>query len=72
MSKESRCKKFRPMLRVNNNKDFKLNWLKDKKDKFDFKPNSIIETLDLRRPIYLQTAAYGHFGKPDLPWERII
>lgn len=33
---------------------------------------NIIETLDLRRPIYLQTAAYGHFGKPNLPWERII
>ncbi len=37
---------------------------------FDLRPYSIIETLDLRRPIYLQTAAYGHFGKPDLPWER--
>ncbi len=31
----------------------------------------IIETLDLRRPIYQQTSAYGHFGKPDLPWEQI-
>ncbi len=37
---------------------------------FDLRPYSIIETLDLRRPIYLQTAAYGHFGKPNLPWER--
>lgn len=33
---------------------------------------NIIEQLDLRRPIYSQTAAYGHFGKPDLPWERIV
>ncbi len=32
---------------------------------------NIIEQLDLRRPIYLQTAAYGHFGKPGLPWEAI-
>jgi S-adenosylmethionine synthetase len=32
---------------------------------------NIIEKLNLRRPIYLQTAAYGHFGKPDLPWEKI-
>lgn len=32
---------------------------------------NIVEQLDLRRPIYLQTAAYGHFGKPDLPWEKI-
>lgn len=32
----------------------------------------IVERLDLRRPIYLQTAAYGHFGKPGLPWEKII
>ena len=37
---------------------------------FDFRPYSIIKTLDLRRPVYSQTAAYGHFGKPGLPWER--
>lgn len=39
--------------------------------KFDFRPAAIIERLGLRRPIYLQTAAYGHFGKPGLPWEEI-
>lgn len=33
---------------------------------------NIIETLDLRKPIYLQTAAYGHFGKEGLPWEKIV
>lgn len=32
---------------------------------------NIVETLNLRRPIYLQTAAYGHFGKAQLPWEKI-
>ncbi|MEA2677812.1 MAG: S-adenosylmethionine synthetase [Chloroflexota bacterium] len=39
---------------------------------FDLRPAAIIESLDLRRPIYKQTAAYGHFGRPDLdlPWER--
>ncbi|MBR3239560.1 MAG: methionine adenosyltransferase [Oscillospiraceae bacterium] len=39
---------------------------------FDFRPAAIIRNLDLRRPIYRQTAAYGHFGRPDLdlPWER--
>ena len=39
---------------------------------FDLRPASIISGLDLRRPIYRQTAAYGHFGRPDLdlPWER--
>jgi S-adenosylmethionine synthetase len=39
---------------------------------FDFRPGAIIESLDLRRPIYKQTAAYGHFGRNDLdlPWER--
>ncbi len=42
------------------------------KEKFDFRPRAIIERLDLQRPIYLQTAAYGHFGKPGLPWEQII
>jgi len=39
---------------------------------FDFRPEAIMRTLDLRRPIYRQTAAYGHFGREDLdlPWER--
>ncbi|HET6381008.1 MAG TPA: methionine adenosyltransferase [candidate division Zixibacteria bacterium] len=39
---------------------------------FDLRPGAIIDTLDLRRPIYRQTAAYGHFGRSDLdlPWER--
>jgi S-adenosylmethionine synthetase len=39
---------------------------------FDLRPASIIDALDLLRPIYRQTAAYGHFGRPDLdlPWER--
>jgi S-adenosylmethionine synthetase len=39
---------------------------------FDLRPRAIIERLSLRRPIYRQTAAYGHFGRPelDLPWER--
>ena len=39
---------------------------------FDLRPASIISALDLRRPIYRQTASYGHFGRPelDLPWER--
>ena len=40
---------------------------------FDLRPAAIIRQLDLRRPIYRQTAAYGHFGRPelDLPWERL-
>ncbi|MFI9504888.1 methionine adenosyltransferase [Nocardia sp. NPDC052566] len=39
---------------------------------FDLRPGAIIRDLDLLRPIYAQTAAYGHFGRPDLdlPWER--
>ena len=39
---------------------------------FDLRPAAIIRDLDLRRPIYRQTAAYGHFGRPDLdlPWEH--
>ena len=39
---------------------------------FDLRPASIIKTLDLRRPIYQQVAAYGHFGRSalDLPWEK--
>lgn len=40
---------------------------------FDLRPAAIIENLDLRRPIYQQIAAYGHFGRPelDLPWEKL-
>jgi S-adenosylmethionine synthetase len=39
---------------------------------FDLRPSGIIHALDLWRPIYQQTAAYGHFGRADLdlPWER--
>lgn len=39
---------------------------------FDLRPAAIIKSLNLRRPLYRQTAAYGHFGRPDLdlPWER--
>ena len=39
---------------------------------FDLRPVAIIKALDLRRPIYQQTAAYGHFGRTDidLPWEK--
>jgi S-adenosylmethionine synthetase len=39
-------------------------------DSFDFRPAAIIESLDLLRPIYRSTTNYGHFGKPDLPWEQ--
>jgi S-adenosylmethionine synthetase len=42
------------------------------KDKFDFRPRAIIDSLNLRRPIYRQTASGGHFGKVGLPWEEII
>ncbi|HFJ6025286.1 TPA: methionine adenosyltransferase, partial [Enterococcus faecium] len=42
------------------------------RENFDLRPAGIIEMLDLRRPIYKQTAAYGHFGRTDvdLPWEH--
>ena len=51
--------------------DEKLTQLVDKC--FDLRPAGIIEMLDLRRPIYRQTAAFGHFGRTDidLPWERL-
>ena len=43
------------------------------RENFDLRPAGIIKMLDLRRPIYKQTAAYGHFGRLDLdlPWERL-
>ena len=43
------------------------------RENFDFRPAGIIRMLGLRRPIYKQTAAYGHFGRTDLdlPWEKL-
>ena len=42
------------------------------KNKFDLIPSGIIDYLDLRKPIYKLTTNYGHFGKPNLSWEKII
>ena len=42
------------------------------KDKFDLTPNGIIEYLKLREPIFTKTTNYGHFGKDELPWEKIV
>ena len=53
--------------------DFKLS--SALRELFDFQPASIIDSLDLKRPIYQATAAYGHFGRTPsdglFPWERI-
>jgi len=42
------------------------------KEVFDLRPTAIIRDLDLKKPIYRQTASYGHFGRTDieLPWEK--
>jgi S-adenosylmethionine synthetase len=50
--------------------DKELHAFKDKL--IDTSVKGIIDTLDLRRPIYSQTSAYGHFGKAELPWEQIV
>ncbi len=41
------------------------------KEVFDLRPYGLIEMLKLKRPIYFQTAAYGHFGREEFPWEQI-
>ncbi|MBN2326938.1 MAG: methionine adenosyltransferase domain-containing protein, partial [Candidatus Omnitrophica bacterium] len=41
------------------------------KDVFDLRPSAIISRLNLRRPIYRATAAYGHFGRSEFPWEQL-
>lgn len=41
------------------------------KKNFDFSPGAIIEELDLRKPIFAKTAAYGHFGREEFAWERV-
>ena len=42
------------------------------KEKFDLTPNGIIEYLDLKKPIYAKTTNYGHFGKEEMTWEKIV
>lgn len=42
------------------------------RQQFDFRPRAIMERLSLRRPIYRQSAAYGHFGRDEFPWEHIV
>jgi S-adenosylmethionine synthetase len=42
------------------------------RDSFNFKPQSIIKELELRKPIYKNTAVYGHFGKEDFAWEKVV
>jgi len=42
------------------------------KNKFDLTPAGIIDYLELKKPIYSQTTNYGHFGKQNLPWEKVI
>ena len=41
-------------------------------EKFDLTPNGIIKYLDLNKPIYTKTTNYGHFGKEEMPWEKVI
>ena len=47
-------------------------WKGETEEEFDLRPKSLINMLDLKRPIYLPTAAYGHFGRSDidLSWEK--
>lgn len=42
------------------------------KEKFDLTPDGIIKYLNLKEPIFTKTTNYGHFGKENLPWEKII
>ena len=46
--------------------------IKKIENKFDLTPRGIINYLDLKKPIYRKTTNYGHFGKKDLPWEKVI
>jgi S-adenosylmethionine synthetase len=44
--------------------------LKIVRENFDLRPGRIVKDLDLKRPMYQQTACYGHFGRPEFPWEQ--
>lgn len=53
-------------------KDPNLDLVKLVREKFDLTPAGIINSLNLLQPIYRQTAAYGHFGRNEFPWEKIV
>lgn len=53
-------------------KESQAKLLKFSRDLLNPSVKNIVETLDLKRPIYLQTAAYGHFGRDEFPWEQIV
>ena len=53
-----------------NTEQRKANYSQLVREVFPLKPKEIIEVLDLRRPIYRQTASYGHFGRANFPWEK--
>jgi S-adenosylmethionine synthetase len=40
------------------------------KENFDLRPGRIVKDLKLKNPIFQKTATYGHFGRPDFPWEK--
>ena len=40
------------------------------KQQYDFRPEAVVERLNLKRPLYEATAAYGHFGREGFPWEE--
>jgi len=44
--------------------------LKIVKDNFDLRPGALVIALNLKKPIYQQTASYGHFGRSDFTWEQ--
>lgn len=47
-----------------------IDGVQEKVEGYDLSPRGIVKTLDLKRPIYEQTARYGHFGHPEFPWEQ--
>jgi S-adenosylmethionine synthetase len=53
-------------------KDENFDFVKFVSQNFKLNPFGIIQSLDLLQPIYRKTSAYGHFGRPDFPWEKIV
>lgn len=48
-----------------------VNLTDEARSRFDFRPEAIVERFDLRKPIYRMTSVYGHFGRPQFPWENV-
>ncbi len=57
---------------IDKTRGLKINMSEQVQKEFDFRPEAIVERLNLRQPLYRDTATHGHFGRPEFPWEQTL